>query len=110
MRFSIENEPDIEKALFALIYSSSIAKPLINHTGISLAVSMTATNIINKCETAKHLKSKCMEIQLQGKRGRGTAAFPTLLVFSWPDSEETVIFFFLEILTRKEKSSEGLRF
>lgn len=78
LRFGIENKPDIEKALFVLIYSSRIAKPLINHIGIRLAISMTATNIINKCETAKHLKSKCMEIQLQGKRGRGIATFPTL--------------------------------
>lgn len=61
------------KKLPALIYSSGIAKPLINHIGISLAVSMTATNIINKCETAKHLKSKCMEIQLQEKVEQGNS-------------------------------------
>lgn len=53
-----------EKAFPILIYSNSIAKPLINHIGISLALSMTATNIINKCETANHQESTCMGIQL----------------------------------------------
>lgn len=97
MRFGIENEPDIEKALSVLIYSSSIAKPLINHIGISLAISMTATNIINKCETAKHLKSKCMEIQLQEKVGQGNSHISDFICVLKTRQLETVkkLFFFV---------------
>lgn len=103
---------DIDKAFPILIYSDSIAKPLINHTGISLAISVTATNISNKCETANHLKSKCLGIQLQDQAGEGTATFPTFFVFSWPGQLEAVkkLFFFAQDTNQGGKIIKVLRF
>lgn len=104
LRFWIENEPGIEKAFSVLIHSNRIANPLINHTEISLTISMTATNIINNCETANHLKSKRMEIQSQDKVGQGNSRI-TDFVFSWPGNQRQWRnrSFLLKILTRKKK-------
>lgn len=103
LRFWIENEPGIEKAFSILIYSNRIAKPLINHTEISLTIPMTATNVSNKCETANYLKSKCMEIQSQEKVGQGSSHIPDF-VFSWPGNQrQWRNSFLLKILTRKKK-------
>ena len=97
LKLWFESEPDFEKAVPILIYSNSVAKPLINHIGISLAISMMATNTINKCEIANLLKSKCMEIQLQEEVGQGNShvsEFICVLVTRLTgDSEEIVLFF-----------------
>lgn len=113
LKFWFESEPDFEKAVPILIYSNSVAKPLINHIGISLAISMTATNTINKCEIANHLKSKCMEIQLQEKVGQGNSHvsdFICVLVTRPIGDREEIVLFLLKVLTGKEKLSEVLRF
>ena len=90
-----------EKAVPILIYSNSIAKPLINHIGISLATSKMATNIINKCKTANHLKNNCMGIQLQEKVGQGNSHISdficVLMTRPTGDSEEIVLFFAQDI-------------
>ena len=57
---------------------------------------MMATNTINKCEIANHLKSKCMEIQLQEKVGQGNSHVSdficVLMTRPTGDREEIVLF------------------
>lgn len=72
---------------------------------------MTATNIINKRETAKHLKRKRVEIQLQ-ERGEGEQPHFLLHLCSHDQAtgdREEIVLFFLQILSRKEKLLRGLK-
>lgn len=105
LRFWIENEPGIETAFSVLIYSNSIAKPLINHREISLTISMTVTNIINKGETASLPKSKCMEIQSQDKVGQGDSRISNFICVLMTRRPEAVkkLFFFAQDINEKEK-------
>lgn len=94
-----------EKAVPILIYSNSIAKPLIHHIGISPAISKMATNIINKCKTANHLKSNCMGIQLQEKVGQGNrhiSDFICVLMTRPTGDSEEIVLFLLKILTGRK--------
>ena len=67
---------------------------------------MTATNIINNCETANHLKSKCMEIQAQDKAGQGNSHITDFICVLMTRQPETVkkLFFFAQDINQKEKN------
>lgn len=50
LRVWIDKEPAIEDSFSIFMCAHSLAIPLINHLGIRLAISMTPTNIMKKCE------------------------------------------------------------